>query len=382
MKTYTKFLVSIFLKSFLFVLMIILSLVFIINLLGELDFFKDIETTTFFTIYLALINSPSIIFEIFPFIFLISTQLFFIKLFEKNQIQIFKYTGLKNSKIFIIISIVSIVLSFFIITIFYNASSNLKSFYLELKSKYTTDGKYLAVINKNGLWIRDKIEDKILIINSSKIDENFLIDSFITEFDQNYNVLRNIKSKKINIKDYEWEIMDPEIFEKNISSRKDIIKIKSNFDYKRIQSLFSNLNSLSILELIELKKNYDLLNYSTTEVNIQIQKIFSYPLYLLLMSLFSGLIMLNTKKFKSNTVKISIGLFLCVLIYYFNNLLYVMGLTEKIDTKLSIWIPIILLIFITLMMSNKLNEKKFKNNFNIFNRKFFCSTKYKFSRDI
>ena len=357
MKTYTKFLVSIFLKSFLFVLMIILSLVFIINLLGELDFFKDIETATFFTIYLALINSPSIIFEIFPFIFLISTQLFFIKLFEKNQIQIFKYTGLKNSKIFIILSIVSIVLSFFIITIFYNASSNLKSFYLELKSKYTTDGKYLAVINKNGLWIRDKIEDKILIINSSKIDENFLIDSFITEFDQNYNVVRNIKSKKINIKNYEWEIMDPEIFEENISSRKDIIKIKSNFDYKRIQSLFSNLNSLSILELIELKKNYDLLNYSTTEVNIQIQKIFSYPFYLLLMSLFSGLIMLNTKKFKSNTVKISIGLFLCVVIYYFNNLLYVMGLTEKIDTKLSIWIPIILLMIVTLIMSNKLNEK-------------------------
>ena len=357
MKTYTKFLVGIFLKSFLFVLMIILSLVFIINLLGELDFFKDIETTTFFTIYLALINSPSIIFEIFPFIFLISTQLFFIKLFDKNQIQIFKYTGLKNSKIFIIVSIVSIALSFFIITIFYNASSNLKSFYLELKSKYTTDGKYLAVINKNGLWIRDKIEDKILIINSSKIDENFLIDSFITEFDQNYNVVRNIKSKKINIKNYEWEIMDPEIFEKNISSRKDIIRIKSNFDYKRIQSLFSNLNSLSILELIELKNNYDLLNYSTVEVNIQIQKIFSYPFYLLLMSFFSGLIMLNTKKFKSNTVKISIGLFLCVVIYYFNNLLYVMGLTEKIDTKLSIWIPIILLTIITLMMSNKLNEK-------------------------
>ena len=357
MNTYTKFLINIFLKSFLFVLVIILSLVFIVNLLGELDFFKDIETTSFFTIYLALINSPSIIFEIFPFIFLISTQLFFIKLFDKDQIQIFKYTGLKNSKIFIILSIVSFLLSFFIITIFYNASSNLKSFYLELKSKYTTDGKYLAVINKNGLLIRDKIEDRILIINSSKIDENFLIDNFITEFDDNYNVLRNIKSKRINIKNYEWEIIEPEVFEKNISSRNDIIKIKSNFDYKRIQSLFSNLNSLSILELIELKKNYDLLNYSTTEVNMQIQKIFSYPFYLLLMSLFSGLIMLNTKKFKSNTIKISIGLFLCVVIYYFNNLFYVMGVTERIDIKLSIWTPMVLLMVITLIMSNKLNEK-------------------------
>ena len=90
---------------------------------------------------------------------------------------------------------------------------------------------------------------------------------------------------------------------------------------------------------------------------MQIQKIFSYPFYLLLMTLFSGLIMLNTKKFKSNTVKISIGLFLCVVIYYFNNLLYVMGLTEKIDTISSIWIPIILLMILTLIMSNKINEK-------------------------
>ena len=39
------------------------------------------------------------------------------------------------------------------------------------------DGKYLAVINKNGLWIRDKIDNKILIVNSSKIDENYLIDT-------------------------------------------------------------------------------------------------------------------------------------------------------------------------------------------------------------
>ena len=90
---------------------------------------------------------------------------------------------------------------------------------------------------------------------------------------------------------------------------------------------------------------------------MQISKILSYPFYLLLMTLFSGLIMLSTKRLKSNTIKISIGLFLCVIIYYFNNLLYVMGVTEKIDTKLSIWTPIILLMIVTLIMSKKLNEK-------------------------
>ena len=109
----------------------------------------------------------------FPFIFLISTQLFFINLFNNNEIQIFKYSGLKNSKILGIISSLTFVLSIIIIIIFYNLSSNLKSYYLDLKTKYTLDGKYLAVITNNGLWIRDMIDDKINIINASKIDKNF-----------------------------------------------------------------------------------------------------------------------------------------------------------------------------------------------------------------
>ena len=39
------------------------------------------------------------------------------------------------------------------------------------------------------------------------------------------------------------------------------------------------------------------------------------------MTVFSSVIMINTKKFSSDTFKISIGLFLSVIIYYFNNLL-------------------------------------------------------------
>ena len=74
------------------------------------------------------------IFEIFPFIFLITTQLFFIKLFNNNEINIFKYSGLKNSRIITILSTAAIIAGILITTLFYNLSSNLKNFYLELKS--------------------------------------------------------------------------------------------------------------------------------------------------------------------------------------------------------------------------------------------------------
>ena len=94
---------------------------------------------------------------------MITTQLFFIKLFNNNEIEIFKYSGLKNSNILIFLSSVSIITGILITVLFYNLSSNFKNIYLEIKSKYNTDGKYLAVVTKNGLWIKDKVITKHIL---------------------------------------------------------------------------------------------------------------------------------------------------------------------------------------------------------------------------
>jgi lipopolysaccharide export system permease protein len=357
MSIYVRFIIQVFLKSFLNLFLIMFSLVFILNLLSELDFFKTIKVDMYFTLYLALLNSPSLIFEMFPFIFLLSTQVFFINFFKNNELNIFKYSGLKNISIIKILSTVTFVLGIIIIILFYNLSSNFKNFYLELKSNYTSDDKYLAVITNNGLWIKDRVGNKAYIINSSKIEQNFLIDAFISEFDENYEIIRNIKSKKINIKSNKWIILNPKIFTGNLVEEKKILEIKSNFNYQRIKSLYSNLSSLSILELIELRKNYILLGYSTTEVNVHIQKLISYPIYFLLMTIFSCIIMFNSKNLKNTTFKISIGLFSSVVIYYINNFFYVLGNTERISLLISVWVPLLILGIINFIMLNKINEK-------------------------
>jgi lipopolysaccharide export system permease protein len=252
---------------------VFLSLVLILNILTEIEFFNNLDVKSYFPLYVSLLNSPSLLFEMFPFIFLISTQFFFIKMFSDNQMQIFKYSGLKNSSSLAIISFSSFFLGLLIIILFYSFSSNLKNIYLEIKNKYTTDDKYLAVITNNGLWIKDTTNKTTYIIHASKIDDEFLIDTFISQFNSDYEVIRHIQSGKINIKTNDWLIYDAKIFENGIGSKKDLLKIYSSFDYEKIQGLFSNLSSLSLIELFNLKENYEFLNYSTTEVRLQIQKI-------------------------------------------------------------------------------------------------------------
>ena len=357
MKVYIKFLVISFLKSLIFVSSIIYILIFVLNILTEFEFFREIDVQYYFPIYLSLINSPSLLFEMFPFIFLISSQVYFINLMKNNQIQTFKYSGLKNSKILFLLSLTSFLSGLIIIGLFYNLSSNLKNIYLDLKNKYTSDDKYLAVITNNGLWIKDNIEGNINIINASKIDGEFLIEASITELDKNFNVKKHIETEKIDISKNKWIVFNPKIFSGNEKNEFNLIYFKSNFDNERIQSLFSNLSSLSIFELFQLKKNYNLLNLSTTEIRLQIQKILSFPFYLCLMSILAGIIMFNFKKYKSNTLKISFGLFLSVLIYYINNFLHVLGETEKINIIFSIWVPIFILIMINFIYTLKINEK-------------------------
>tara|TARA_Y100000816_G_scaffold74894_1_gene50578 strand:- start:1000 stop:1944 length:945 start_codon:yes stop_codon:yes gene_type:complete len=308
-------------------------------------------------LYLSLINTPIFVFEMFPFIFLISTQFFFNTLFTNNEINIFKYSGLKNSKIFSILAITTFFVGILIISIFYNFSSNLKNLYLGLKSNYTEDKKYLAVITNNGLWIKDIYNENILMINASSFNKNELLNAYISEFDKNFEIIRNIKSKKINIKNKEWVIDDAEIYVQNSKEIVKKLKFKTNFDYQLIQNLFSNMSSLSFTELIEMRKNYKKLNYSLTEINLQILKLISFPFYFILMFIFSAIIMMNTKTFKNKSLKVIIGLFLSVIIYYVNNFFYILGTSEKMNVISSILIPLIILTIINSFLIKNINEK-------------------------
>ena len=357
MNTYTQFLIRNYLSSLVNVFFVFFSLIFILNLLTELEFFKKSDVSTLFPLYLSLINTPMFVFEMFPFIFLISTQFFFNNLFNNDEINIFKYSGLKNSKIFYILILTTFFIGILIISIFYNLSSNLKNLYLGLKSNYTEDNKYLAVITNNGLWIKDIIDEKTLMINAQQINRNELLEVYISEFDKNFKLIRNIKSDKAIINEKDWILTNSEIYIQNNKEISGEFKYKTNFNYQIIQNLFSNMSSLSFFELIEMRKNYKNLNYSITEIDLQLLKLVSFPLYFSLMFVFSGLIMMNTKSFKNNYLKITIGLFFSVIIYYINNFFFILGTSEKVNVINSILTPLLFFTIINFIFARNLNAK-------------------------
>ena len=357
LNTYKKYILSLFSKTLVEIILIFFSLILIINLFEEINFLKNENVSGYYPIFLSLLNTPSIIFDILPFIFLISTLLFFIKLINKNELPIFKYTGITNNQVLRIVVFFSFIIGLFLIFGFYTFSSKLKNQYLLIKNEFSSDDKYLAVITENGLWIRDEINETINITTADKINKNLLINVSIVQFDKNYNLLQLIQSKKVNIKSKNWNIDEPLITKDNVTNKLEILKFNSNFDIEIINNLFSNLSSMSLMQLNKLKKDYKKLGYSTVNIEVYEHKIFSVPIYLAIMTLLSGIIMFNSKYKKSKIFNIILGISLSVVIYYVNYFSGLLGETGKIPIILSVWLPMIILMLISLIGLVRINEK-------------------------
>ncbi len=357
-KIYIKYILKKFFLIFFNVSLIFLSLAIVLNIFEEISFFKNIDSSPLLPYFLTLLNAPITLFEIFPFIFLISAQFFFFYMYKNDEILLLKNNGLSNLKIIKILFLSTLLMGLLIIILYYNLSSKLKFIYTDIKNNYTNDNKYLAVVNDSGLWLKDETNESILIVKSKNISNNFLLQVFINEFDFDFKLKKTIQADKVNIDNKNWILENPIITKNNVTIKNiDDLKFKTNFDDEKIKNLFSNFSTLHIVELFDLKKDYENLGYSSDEIQIHILKLFLSPYLFALMTVFSSIIMINIKRNKSIFFNIILGIFTSVIIYYFNFIFLSLGNTGKIPPNVSVFLPVLFLTIISVMGLVRVNEK-------------------------
>ncbi len=357
-KTYQKYLINNFLIKFSYITIIFFSLTIILGLLEEISFFKDYQINFLYPYFLTLLNAPITLFEIFPFIFLLTTQFLYYELFKNDELNLLKKNGLNNLKIIKVLFLLSIIIGIFNILIFYNVASVLKFQYSNLKNSFSKDNKYLAMVTDSGLWIKDEINNKKFIIKSGYIEGNFLTDTVINEFNDDFELLRTIQSKKIDIKKNDWLIYKPKITNDNVSNTSEEFMILStNFNVEKINNLFSNISTLNLIKLFTLKKDFDKLGYSSDEIEIHLLKLFTMPLFYGILTVLSSIIMFNFSKDKSLLVHIIFGILMSVIIYYITFIFSSLGNNGKIPIYLSIFFPLMIISLITIIGLVNINDK-------------------------
>ena len=219
-KIYEKYLIKNFLGKFFLISLIFLSLITILSVLEEISFFKDLDTSFLFPYFLTLLGAPITLFEIFPFIFLLSTQFLFYDIFKKDELNLLKSNGLSNLKIIKILFISSMLMGILTVFLYYSLASKLKFYYTDIKNNFSNDNKYLAVVTDSGLWLKDEVDKNTLIVKANYIKDNFLIDVIINKFDDKFNLIDTVQANQVDIIKKNWIIKSAIITKDNITQKK------------------------------------------------------------------------------------------------------------------------------------------------------------------
>ena len=78
-------------------------------------------------------------------------------------------------------------------------------YYEKTKADYSIDIDHLVTVNKNGLWIKENIENGYRIISADETKSNILKNINIIDLDPEFAFIRKIYAKKANISENEWK---------------------------------------------------------------------------------------------------------------------------------------------------------------------------------
>jgi lipopolysaccharide export system permease protein len=363
LKSINRYIINEYIKSLFVVIAVMLSIVLLINLLDEFNFFKSKKDLKFiFFILFTILKIPNVLINLFPFIVLFGGIVFYLKIYNHNEVISLRVMGYSNIQIILIPALTSFIIGYIIVFLIVPFSSSMLRYYEDLRSEYN-ETKNLVFINETGIWILDKNEKEKNIIRIEKISKDFSVISQITiyNYDSSNNFIQRIDATDGFIKDKNWLLNKVHIISSNKKNNKE--NYFNNFNYisnvniNQLKNVYKNTDTTSLLDISKEMSILEDKGYSTMDLRIRYQKLISFPIYLLAMSILSGLMIINLGK-TSNYLKYgSYGVIISTIIYFLNDLSITIAKSGIISVDFSVWIPIFLIILINLVGITQVNAK-------------------------
>ena len=363
LKSINQYIIKEYIKSLLVVIAVMLSIIILINLLDEFNFFKSKKDLKFiFFIIFTILKIPNVLISLFPFIILFGGIVFYLKIYNHNEVISLRVMGYSNIQIILIPALTSFVIGNLIIFLIVPFSSSMVKYYEELRSQYN-ETKNLVFVNETGIWVIDKNEKEKNIIRIEKINKEFSNINQLTiyNYDLSNNFIKRIDASEAIIKDKNWQLNKVHIIAANKKNNKENYLTNynyiSNININELKNVYKNTDTVSLLDINKEMLILEDKGYSTLDLRIRYQKLISLPIYLLAMSILSGLMIINLGK-TSNYLKYgTFGVLISIIIYFLNDLSITIAKSGIISVDFSVWIPIFLIILINLVGITQVNAK-------------------------
>jgi lipopolysaccharide export LptBFGC system permease protein LptF len=97
LKSINRYIINEYMKSLFVVIAVMLSIILLINLLDEFNFFKSKKDLKFiFFLIFTVLKIPNVLINLFPFIVLFAGIVFYLKIYNHNEVISLRVMGYSN----------------------------------------------------------------------------------------------------------------------------------------------------------------------------------------------------------------------------------------------------------------------------------------------
>ena len=342
----SNYLVNYFLKWFFIVLFGLLAVVFLVDIveLGRRAAAKE-AIEGHIQIQLAMLKIPMMMEKILPFACLVGAMIAFSNLAKKQEIAVFKSSGVSIWQILAPVICATMFIGLFNIFVMKEITSVTTLKFQQLEDRFFKGGT--GLLTESGLWIKQPDEKGLSIVHAEKVSPDTrlvqLQNVIILLFKKNNQFVARIDSESA-ILDHNagyWNLNNVSIVAPNKTPDfKEQYSFKTTLTPQKIQESFQSPETLTLLGLPGFIEMMDKAGFPAVRHKLYFHSLLANPLLLCSMILIAAAFSMRLVRHRTKIITIIIGGLLAgFLLYFLSDFVFALGVTADLPIILAAWAP-------------------------------------------
>lgn len=344
--TLSLYLVKYYLLNFSFVLIGLLSVIYLFDTVELLRRAAKVDNVPLtLTLKMGLYKLPEVGQMIFPFAVLFSAMFTFWQLARRHELIIIRSSGLSVWQLIAPIVLVAMLIGVINVTLLNPVGTLFISKYESLETEYLEKRSSLIKLSDQGLWLRQDHDNGKAILHSAKVktSEWLLNNVVVFFFSQENDFLRRIDASSAKLETGQWKFSDAVVnMPARAPEKTDFLIMATDLTTTDLANSFSTPETVSFWKLPEFIEVLEETGFDSTSLRIYFQSLLSQPLLFMAMVLLAASVSLRPPRLRGTTVLIMSGVIIGFAVFFASSFLQALGASQQIPIIIAAWFPAVI----------------------------------------
>lgn len=306
---------------------------------------------------MGLLKLPEVGQLLFPFAVLFAAMFTFWQMNRRSELIVLRSSGFSVWQFIAPFILVSVLLGCVQIGAINPLGAILITKYEQLEGRYLERQKNQIAIFRDGLWLRQNMEEKfisnrpktspiaendyiIIHARSVKQPEWILQDLSVFYFNAQDQFLKRLDALQARIEPGRWVFEEAILHEKSgYATFHETTTLSTHLSIQDIEESFSSAQSLSFWQLPQHIHTLQETGFNTARLHVYYQRLLAQPLFLATMILLAASVSIRPPRYGGTLGLFTLGIFIGFLVFFLSSYLQALGTSQQIPIFLAGWSP-------------------------------------------